>query len=986
MAKKKQSAKAPEKNASHQDEAFPVVGLGASAGGLEALKEFFLNVDALPAASGMAYIVVVHMTPDKPTLMPELLQRYTAMPVALALEGQRVEPGNVYIMPPGKEVTLERKCIKLSDIADERPHLPIDRLFRSLARNQERNAVGVVLSGTGADGSLGVKKIRAYEGLVLAQSPDSSKYDSMPRNAMATDAVDMVLPPEKMPATIANFFEPTLDDQDQGSLLAGEDSMMWLGKLFAMLRTKVGHDFSAYKRNTLLRRIKRRMVLNQIERPAQYLDFLRANPDEVESLFQELLIGVTSFYRDPGSFEALQNSILPEHFAHLNDDDVFRVWVPGCSTGEEAYSLTILFREILDKLNKRITLQVFGTDIDKHAIDKAREGLYPASIATDVTPERLRRHFIKENELYRIRKEIRDSIVFSVQDILRDPPFSRLNMLCCRNLLIYLDSGAQKKILPLFHYTLKPEGLLMLGSSETIGGFTNLFSTLDSKWKIFERQEVPRALVQQVDFPSGLPGKEERFDTAPALGIEDKPNLGQLTRNAVLERFSPAALLIDAAANILHISGRTGKYLEASSGPPSQNALDMAREGLRIELSSAIRSALATKTMETRRKVRVKTNGDVQCINLHICPMNAPKELVGKLLVVFEDIASDDLTSVAQSEGSGDDVETRDTKISELERELQNTRESHQTTIEELESSNEELKSTNEELQSSNEELQSTNEELESSKEELQSLNEELQTVNSELQSKVDELSSTHDDMRNLLNSTEIATIFVDNDMRIRRFTQEATAIVNLIPTDIGRPLQHVMTNLADDVMIPALEQVLEDLAPQQAEVQTSDGKWFKMRVMPYRTMDNRIDGGVLTFSSIEEQKLAQAVLKEANTTLEDAWQLVRNVFDLNPQPLLVVDGKGDKVFIVNTKYKQFAGMELDAKAERGSFAELLPAPLRVNDIQKAIQAAVKKEKKIICGPYEIKTTSGSKSVTVTAMAMPSSKNKQTNVLLCFEE
>ena len=542
-----------------------------------------------------------------------------------------------------------------------------------------------------------------------------------------------------------------------------------------------------------------------------------------------------------------------------------------------------------------------------------------------MNPERLRRFFVKEGKSYRIRREIRDSVVFSVQDVLRDPPFSRLNMLCCRNLLIYLDGETQKKLLPLFHYTLKPGGVLMLGTSETIGGSTSLFKVLDSKWKVYERQEVPAALMPQVDFPGGLPSTDgDARKKTTNRANERKDDLGQLARNVVLDRFSPAALLIDANAGILHVSGRMGKYLEATSGPPSWNALDLAREGLGIELSSAMRAALASGQQETRTNVRVKTNGNTQRINLHVCPLSAPKELAGLLLVVFEDMADDEHVDQAQGRPSSGSVESCDAKIMELERELQNTRESLQTTIEELEASNEELKSSNEELQSSNEELQSTNEEMESTKEELQSLNEELQTVNAELQGKLEELSAAHDDMHNLLNSTKIATIFVDNDLRIKRFTPQATAIVNLIPTDIGRPLQHVMTNLADDELSPVLEHVLKHLEMQKKEVRTTDGRWYTMRAMPYRTMDNRINGCVLTFTDIDEQKRAQVVLRDANIQIQQAWQVVRNVFDTNPHPFLVLEADGEAAVVANTCFMDFAGLDHDVEVAGLKLSDLL--------------------------------------------------------------
>ncbi len=578
----------------------------------------------------------------------------------------------------------------------------------------------------------------------------------------------------------------------------------------------------------------------------------------------------------------------------------------------------MVIREVLDTNPKQIHLQLFGTDIDHAAIDKARQGLFPASIAADVSDDRLKRFFSKEGDHFRIRQEIRDCAVFSVQNLIKDPPFSRLHLLCCRNLLIYLDTDAQKKILPLFHYTLTPEGLLVLGSSETIGGFSNLFKTLDKKWKIFQRREVSPALRRQIDFPSGPAAPDMGAGTTPAAAPEaPKINVAQLAQKVILEQFAPTAVLIDAKGNILHVQGRTGKYLETPSGPPTRNILDMTRQGLRIELSSAMRAAKASNQQVTRKNIAVKTNGDIQFVALHVSPQYTSKALAGAMLVVFED-----LPATISSDSQRDDqnhLRQESARIAELERELQSTRESHQTTVEELESSNEELKSINEEMQSSNEEFQSTNEELESSREELQSLNEELQSVNAELQSKVEELSAVHDDMRNLLNSTEIATIFVDNHMRVRRFTPGATAIINLIQTDMGRPLQHVATNLSYDGMVNDLGVVLKNLSPKEVEVQTMEGEWYKMRIIPYRTMDNRIDGAVLTFTAINEQKQAQQVLSSANLEMERAGVLIRKIFDLNSDPLVVLDPEG-KMVTANSAFTEVVKLRPEQIKEMNIF------------------------------------------------------------------
>ncbi len=940
-----------------KDNAFPIIGLGASAGGLEALKSFFSKV---PKESGMAYVVVVHMTRNQPSLMPDLLQRTTPLPVSSATDGQIVAPGNIYVIPPDKEISVYQGSLQLFDIQDKGVTHPIDLFLRSLAQDQGKQAAAIILSGTGTDGSLGIKNIHANEGVVFAQDEASAGYDGMPRSAIQTGVVDAILPPEEMPKKLLEYFSHTktmLARKSTTTTTTTTDKQQQsLNKIFAILRAQIGHDFSAYKVNTILRRINRRMGLNQIDTHDIYLRFLRENPSEVEALFRELLIGVTNFFRDSASFDALKTSVLPAHLEQMNEDDTFRAWIPGCSTGEEVYSLAIVLRELFDNSPKRLNLQLFGTDIDKFAIDKAREGLFPASITADVSRERINRFFSKEDNFFRIRKEIRDCVVFSVQDLIKDPPFSRLNMLCCRNLLIYLNTEMQKKILPLFHYTLKPDGILVLGSSETIGGFTNLFHTVDKKWKIFRRQEVPNAMRMPVDFPRGLSTVDNGSDYEKIGHPVQKADISLATQRAILDQFAPTAILIDTKGEILHIQGRTGKYLEALSGPPSQNILDLARDGLRIELSSAFRAAKTSNKKITRKNISVRTNGALQMINMHVCPQQSSKELVGKFLVVFEDIKTKPQTDMPdQDNDEKADIEPQ--RITELEKELQITRESHQITIEELESSNEELKSTNEELQSSNEELQSTNEELESSKEELQSLNEELQTVNAELQSKVEELSGIQDDMKNLLNSTEIATIFVDNDLRVKRFTNEATKIVNFIKTDIGRPLQHVVTNLNYDGLMADISEVLEHLVPEEAEVQTTEGLWYKMRIMPYRTTDNRIDGCVVTFSSIEDQKQRQVVFQDSSLKSEKALKLVNAIFDMNPEPMVVLDDHF-KAVIYNTSFSELMDVSQNKVNELdiGFFQRKIP---KHTGLASKLKKAIKDGKRFETKSFVLKTSEG---------------------------
>jgi two-component system CheB/CheR fusion protein len=893
---------------------FPVIGIGASAGGLKALKSFF---QAVSETSGMAYIVLVHMAPDQPSMLDSLLQRVTPVPVLFPKDGQRIDPDHVYVVPSDREISIYKGRIQLLALPKKNNAFPIDLFLQSLARDQETSAAGIILSGTGSDGTQGIREIKALGGLAAAQDKTSADHHGMPASAISTGLVDIELPPEQMPEALEQFFnvsrkllhfEPEDDSKTENSECESTD------KIFAILRTRTCRDFAAYKRKTILRRINRRMGLNHIHSLKEYVRFLRENRNETDALFRELLIGVTRFFRDPESFEVLKNKVLADRIGQMDPDSVFRVWVPGCSTGEEVYSLAIAIKECMAGTSDHIQLQIFGTDIDSAAIDKARQGLFPESIASDVSEERLKRFFTSENGCYRIRKEIRDDTVFSVQDIIKDPPFSRLNLLCCRNLLIYLKAETQKKLIPLFHYTLRPGGILMLGTSETIGGFSSLFETLDKKWKIFSRREVPNSIREKIDFPQQMKDTGSHEPQPSKKRAPHRDDIGQLTRKTVLEQFAPTAILVNADADILHIQGRTGRYLEAASGPPSYNLLDLARPGLRIELSSALRAARSSDEPVTRQRIEVTSNGETWMINLHVRPLYAPKEMSGNYLVVFQDIEKGGGQTEGSVQDNAGDGPAKTSRIAGLEKELQITRESHQATIEELGSANEDLKSTNEEMQSANEELQSTNEELESSKEELQSLNEELQTVNAELQSKVEELSAARDDIYNLLNSTEVATIFVDNDLRVRRFTPDATAIVNLIDSDIGRPLEHVVTNLRYQDMISDLKIVIGKLESKRTEVQTDDGTWFQMRILPYRTTDNRIDGAVLTFSGIEDQKKAQDTLKSSIKAMEDVEKIVRAVFDMSKVPMVVLDEVG-RIIIVNASYSEIMNVSEEKAA-----------------------------------------------------------------------
>ncbi len=968
-----------------KEKKFPIVALGASAGGLEAMKEFFSNV---AEKSNMAYIVQIHQSPNQPSILPELLQKTTTLPVEQAKDGEPIQPEHVYVVPSDKEISIYHGTIQLLDPVDKTISLPIDFFFSSLAADQGKLSAAIVLSGTGSDGTIGLKEIKASEGVVLVQSEHRAKYDGMPKSAINTGLADMILDPEEMPAKLVHYFHfQSLPDKEKETPQEQQD---WMQKIFALFRVQIGHDFSAYKMNTLLRRINRRMVLNQIQDYDVYVRFLRENPQELNALFRELLIGVTNFFREPESFEALKKEILPQILDQMEEGSVFRAWIPGCSTGEEVYSLAMVLTEYLESLPKRINLQLFGTDIDKNGIEKAREGVYPSSIRANVSQERLNRFFHQEGDAYRIRKEIRDCVVFSVQDVLKDPPFSRLHLLLCRNLLIYLNSEAQKKLLPLFHYTLIPSGILVLGSSETIGGHTNLFETLDGTWKIYKRREIPQSMRPLVKFPTGTPSDFSTTSNKKEATPDTKEDLESLTHQALVERFSPSAVLIDSNGTILHIQGKTGKYLEPASGTPTQNILDMAREGLRLELSSAMRKALSSKQNVVHERIRIKLDSNEHLINLYVTPLESPKALSGRLLVAFEDIPKE--YGVKELQDKSDPNVVPDTqedavsqykeRIRELELELQSTRENHQTIVEELESSNEELKSTNEELQSSNEELQSTNEELESSKEELQSLNEELQTVNAELQSKVEELSAARDDINNLLNNTEIATVFVDNELRIKRFSQEATQIINLIDSDVGRPLEHQAAKLEYEGMIQDLRQVLNNLSPVEKDVRTLDGTWYTMRIMPYRTMDNRIQGAVLTFRNVDSQKKGQEELKKLNLELQQAWMLVHNVFDMNPTPLAVLDEKHNLV-IANRAFNSLMNLT-QGEIRDVNALDLAGGALRNTDLQEQLENALNKGENFETREFQMPVQDGTNTMSLQGRIIRQDQDQPYRILINF--
>ncbi|MFM2005112.1 MAG: hypothetical protein RLZZ09_767, partial [Pseudomonadota bacterium] len=819
-----------------------VVGIGASAGGLEALEHFLSHV---PVASGLAFVVVQHLDPTHKGMLPELLQRVTPMKVRQAVNRMPIEPDAVYVIPPNKDLSLLHGKLHLLDpMAPRGLRLPIDFFLRSLAEDQQERAVGVILSGMGSDGTLGLQAIKEHAGLVLVQAPETAKFDGMPRSAIDVGLADIVAPAEELPARLMAHLQlatrPTFPGDAETKLPI--KSRNALEQIIILLRERTGNDFSLYKRNTLYRRIERRMTLHKITTPADYVRFLRENPQELDLLFKELLIGVTRFFRDPDVWQKLRADILPAVLTRYPTGKDLRAWVPACSTGEEAYSLAILFREVLEKLKLagRFTLQIFATDLDNDAIHQARQGIYPANIAADVPPECLARYFSQEETGLRVRKDIREMVIFAPQNVIMDPPFTKLDLVSCRNLLIYLAPELQARLLLLIHYALNPQGLLLLGNSESIGAQTDLFATLDAKAHVYRRLDMPapQALADLPArvFPLMTAGREPIATTASA-GMPGL-NLQAAADQFLLQQCAPPAVLINPEGDILYINGRTGKFLEPAAGKANWNIHAMAREGLRYELGMAIKQAQAqSPNPVSLQRVSIEQGPGHEAANVTVQAISQPDSLRGMLMVTFESV-----TRAVKSRRSPGAAQR------ELMEQLEQCREQVQSLREDMQTKQEELSATIEELQSTNEELQSTNEELTTAKEEMQSLNEELQTINAELQSKLDDLSEVNNDMNNLLESTEIATVFLDGALNVRRFTTPCTRLFKLKAGDVGRPLSDIVTDLQYPELHQAAQDVLRTLAFREQEVTTLDGRWFRVRIMPYRTQTNVIDGVVITF------------------------------------------------------------------------------------------------------------------------------------------
>jgi len=837
-----------------------IVGIGASAGGLVALEQF---LGQTPQKSGLAYVVVQHLDPTQKALLPELLQRVTAMPVREAEQNTRVEPDCVYVIPPNTQLSVLDGALKLARPTEPRgQRLPVNVLFSSLASEQGERAIAVLLSGMGSDGTLGLQAIKAVGGLTVVQDPESAQFDSMPKSAIAAGCADIVAPPAELPARIrayvARVGDPDIPCQDdQATSAAGT---MPLQQVLRLLRQRTGHDFSLYKPSTLHRRVERRMVIHGIPSLALYTEFLESNVQEVDLLFKELLIGVTSFFRDPAVWEYLAEVALPELLTRRTTEPGLRAWVVGCSTGEEAYSLAMIFSEVLERLPQPhdFTLQIFASDLSPDAIATARRGIYPLAISAQVSPDRLNRFFSAHESHYQINPGIRGMVLFAQHDVVLDPPFTKLDLIACRNLLIYFGPQLQRKLLPLLHYSLRPGGLLLLGGAETVGPFQSLFVPIDSRLRLYRRQDQsPMAGANFLlnSFPPLSSKSKEHRVSPPNARTPLVENLQTAADQVLLQVYAPAAVVLNGEGDIVYISGHTGKYLEPAAGKASWNIFAMAREGLRGPLVGALKHAAARSEPLHLHHVEVATPAGVQIVDVTVQAFREPAALRGMTMIVFRDLALAP-TGGRQRKPKGA-VAVRQAA------ELQQYRDEVEALREEARASREELQSANEELQSTNEELQSTNEELMTSKEEMQSMNEELQTINAELHTKLDDLALAQSDMQNVLNSIEIAILFLDQDLNVRRYTDRAAAIINLRERDVGRPLSDLNTSLRYPDLLDDARKTLSTLVFSEKQILADDGRWFSVRIMPYRRLDNVIDGVVITLVDITETKKLEAALRQ---------------------------------------------------------------------------------------------------------------------------
>ncbi|MFZ0591218.1 MAG: CheR family methyltransferase, partial [Bryobacteraceae bacterium] len=820
----------------------------------------------MPVDAGIAFVVVLHMAPDFESALPQIISRHTEMPVEQAVDNTNVLPNRVYVIPPNATLEIEGGMLRLSRPLEPRGHrTPIDTLFRSLAEDRGEQAVCIILSGTGTDGTLGLRAIKEHGGLAIAQTTESAQYDAILRSAIATGLVDHVVPVEEMPARLVEYAN-YLNSLNGKPRNFRRELAPHLTKIHNLLRRQVGHDFGQYKENTIARRIQRRMKVAQVESVEAYVQLLERTPKEIDQLFKDLLIGVTQFFRDPEAFEALRENVIPKLFEGKGADAQVRACVVGCASGEEAYSVAILLHEYASHLSGPAPkIKIFATDIDERGLEMARKGRYPESIAEQMSPERLARYFIKEGDAYQINRELREMCIFSSHSFIKDPPFSRLDLITCRNVMIYLGLDLQGKVVPIFHYALRPGGYLFLGPAENVNSHGELFRSVDKTHRIFQKKEAfPHPAVE---FPLAEV-KRPHHSGEIIAGAQAVPK--QIDR-ILLQHYGPPCVVVRDSGEAIYFSGSMGRYLEQPPGAPDNNILNIAREGLRSPVRTTLHRAVTSRKRAVQKRLDVRINGGIVQVDLIVEPLagNPESDL---FIVAIEELP---FQSVANPGGVSADDGTEET-IRYLETELRTAQEHLQATGEELETSNEELRS-------ANEEYQSTNEELETSKEELQSFNEELETVNAELSRKVIELDHANSDLQNLLDATQIATIFLDNELRIKNFTPASESIFRIIPSDVGRPITDLAAQFSGNSLRDDIGEVLRTLAVKERQLTGVQGRSYLMRILPYRTVQNVVSGVVLTFVDVTELKEAELQAQKAKDYLESIVQTVRN-------PLLVLD------------------------------------------------------------------------------------------------
>ena len=849
---------------------FPVIAIGGSAGSFPAYEKFFSK---MPADSGMAIVIIMHLDPLHKSQLSEVLQHYTSIPVIEATDGLTIEPDHIYVIPSNKDMGIHnRKLLLLAASKPEGIRQPIDYFFQSLANDQWNRSVALVLSGMGSDGETGIRMIKENLGLTIAQDPDTADYNSMPLAAIGTNLVDYVLAPEDMPLKIIQYLShPAIAEEATDDIKISLKNNNAIQKILMLLRTHTGNDFSLYKKSTVTRRIDRRIAFYQFTDYAQYANYLKENPEETNNLFNELLIGVTKFFRDAAAFDSLKDHI-KELIRHKKDDEPIRVWIAGCSTGEEAYSVAMLLVETVGELKRKHIpkIQVYATDLDPAALEHARAGSYHDNIVAEVSPERLKRFFFKEEDCYRVKKELRDIIVFAQQNLIKDPPFIKLDLLCCRNMLIYFTTELQKKIIPLFYYALNPNGVMFMGPAETIGGFTDMFKSIDPKWKLFNRLEGNIMLSNMIDFPFHS-GKQPRpLKPDDATPPAQKRSVTEIFNKTLIDKFLPPSVLVNEKGDILYNDGNTGKYLELPRGETVvNNIFKLAREELKYAVSNSIQQALKTDEIIIVENITFKDNKRSQVVSIRATAVKEP-DMPVFVLIVFEDngLVKTNKKKPGQLGAAADNAADE-----ELKKELVYTKQQLTSTVEQMQGSLEKLRLSNEELQITNEELQSTNEESLTTKEEMQSLNEELMTVNAQYQSKAEELTRLNNDMKNLLDATEVCTLFLDNDLNILRYTPQVRHLFNLIASDIGRPISHVVSNFEHPIIEMDIREVIDKLTIKVSDIRTKNNEWYRMRIMPYRTLDNYISGAVLTLTLITDYKQMQSrleVLQDYSATTAD--------------------------------------------------------------------------------------------------------------------